>query len=550
VRRLVTIASLLISAFGVGSWPSGVVEAQPSAPRLLVILIVDQMRADYIDYFAHRWRSGIRVLLDQGARFTAAKYPYLNTATCTGHVSIATGALPRTHGVILNRWWDRDERRAVNCMEDASSPHLSYGAAAASGNSAKRLLAPTLADELRAQRPGGRVVSLSLKPRSAIGLAGHGGTAVTWFDDGARSFVTSRAFTPEPIASVRTFVARESPAADLGKVWAQQDRDETYREPDLGSGERPKAGWTALFPHPLLGVNGADAQFYDRWQKSPFSDAYLGRMAAALIDDLQLGQRGTTDYLAISFSALDLLAHDFGSNSREVEDLLAQLDATIGAVIQRLDDRVGRDNYIVALTSDHGASPTPDGDGGHIANEDLQQIIEQTLIRHWGAARTPYAAWVGSGAVYFADGVWDRLRRDAPAMKAITDALIKVPGMMRVLRADAISDRSRDPIVRAAAAGYVPGRSPDLFLLPKRRWVIELRAENEATQHGTFHDYDRHVPVLLRGYGIKPGRSAAAVTPLDIAPTLAHLAGLTLPKADGRVLREAVRERATIERLP
>ena len=550
MRRLLVIATLLISVLGAGDWQLAVVDAQASVPRLLVILVVDQMRADYVDLFRHRWQSGFRVLLDQGARFTAAKYPYLNTATCTGHVSIATGALPRTHGVILNRWWDREERRAVNCMEDAASPHVSYGAPAASGNSAKRLLVPTLADELRAQRPGSRVVALSLKPRSAIGLAGHGGAAVTWFDDGSRSFVTSRAFATAPVDAVRAFVARDSPAADLGKVWAQQDRDETYREPDLGIGERPKAGWTALFPHPLLGVNGADAQFYDRWQKSPFSDAYLGRMAAALIEDLQLGRRGTTDYLAVSFSALDLMAHDFGSNSREVEDLLAQLDAAIGALIQRLDDRIGRENYVVALTSDHGASPTPDGQGGHIASEDLQQIVEQTLIRRWGASPTPYAAWVGSGTVYFGDGVWDRLRRDGEAMKAVTDALLRVPGMMRVLRADAISDTSRDPIVRAAAAGYVRGRSADLFLIPKRRWVMELRAENEATQHGTFHDYDRHVPILLRGAGIKPGRYTGAVTPLDIAPTLARLAGVALPMADGRVLREAVRERSTIERLP
>ena len=531
---------------GVGSWALGVDTraAQTAAPRLIVILVADQFRSDYLDRYKRRWRSGFRVLLDQGAVFPRAEYRYLNTATCAGHATIATGALPRTHGLILNRWWHRGERRAYNCTEDEASPHVSYGAPAQSGNSAKRMAVPTLADELRAQRPGARVVALALKSRSAVALAGHGGDIVTWFDDGSRSFVTSRAFATDPVAAVRAYIDRDPPHADLGKVWVQQDRDDSYVHPDAGVGERPKAGWTALFPHPLVGANGADAQFFDRWQKSPFSDAYLGRMAGTLFEDLQLGRRQTTDYLAVSFSALDLMGHDFGSDSREVEDLLAHLDATIGALLQLLDDRIGRDNYVVALTSDHGAAPTPDRHGGgHIASEDLQHVAEQALIARWGPAPadSPYVAWLSSGSVYFGNGVFDRLRQDGAALDAVTNALLSVPGVMRVLRADNLSPGSRDAFVRAAAAGYVAGQSGDLFLIPARHWVFELRVENEATQHGTFHEYDRFVPVLFRGYGIRPGRYGGSASPMDVAPTLAHLAGLALPKADGRVLREALR---------
>jgi predicted AlkP superfamily pyrophosphatase or phosphodiesterase len=383
-----------------------------------------------------------------------------------------------------------------------------------------------------------------LKSRSAVALAGHGGDIVTWFDDVSRSFVTSRAFSPQPVDAVRTFILRDPPQADLNKVWAQQDRNDTYVHPDAGIGERPKAGWTALFPHALVGADGADAQYFERWQKSPFSDAYLGRMAAALVGDLQLGGRQAPDYLAVSFSALDLLGHDFGPDSREVEDMLAHLDTTIGALLQLLDDRIGRDNYVVALTADHGVAPTPDRHGGgHIANEDLLHVAEQALVTRWGAppAGSPYVAWVSSGTVYFGTGVFDRLRRDAGALDAVTGALLSVPGIERVLRADDLPPGSRDEFVRAAAAGYFAGRSGDLFLIPARHWVFELRAENEATQHGTFHEYDRRVPVLLRGYRIRPGRYGGAASPMDVAPTLAHLAGLPLPEADGRVLREALR---------
>jgi hypothetical protein len=517
---------------------------QPSTLRLIVVLVADQLRADYVDRYRQRWRAGFRTLLDEGAWFTRAEYPYLNTATCAGHVTIATGSLPRSHGIVLNRWWDREAQRAVNCTDDESAPDISYGGPVRFGNSARRLLVPTIADRLKAQQPDARVVALALKARAAVALAGRGGDAVTWFDEGGRTFVTSQAFANAPVESVAAFIERQPPEADLGKVWTLQEREEAYRHPDLAAGERPKAGWTAVFPHALVGgLAGADAQFFERWQKSPFSDAYLARMAAALVDDLQLGQRQTTDYLAVSFSALDLIGHDFGPESREVEDLLIRLDVTIGALLTHLDERVGRDNYVVALTSDHGAAPTPEqSGGGRIASEDVQQLLEQTLIGLWGApGRSPYVPWVSSGSVYFAPGVYDRLTGDRAAMQTLMRTLLAVPGMLRVLRSDEISAAAGDPLTRAAAAGFVPGRTADLLLVPRRHWVIELRAENEATNHGTFHDYDRRVPILLRGHRVRPGRYGAGVTPADIAPTLAYLAGVTLSTADGRVLPDAIR---------
>jgi hypothetical protein len=543
---VVTIAGFAIGMPGSGprSWDPGMpaAAAQAARPRLVVVLVADQFRADYIDLYAHRWRGGFRTLLDEGARFTAAEYQYLNTATCVGHVTIATGALPRTHGIVLNRWWHRDEQRLVNCTDDPASPDVSYGGPVRFGNSAQRILVPTIADRLRAAQPGARVVSLALKARAAVALAGRGGDAVTWFDEGGRAFVTSRSFSPTPVESVRAFIARDAPEADLGKTWTLQQPERSYLSPDIGAGERPKAGWTALFPHPLIGLDGPDAQFFDRWQKSPFSDAFLGRMAAALVGDLRLGQRQQTDYLAVSFSALDLMGHDFGISSREVEDMLIHLDATIGRLLQELDARVGRDQYVVALSADHGAAPTPEQNGGgRIASEDIQAVVEQFLVARWGAPASPYVAYVSSGSIYFARGVYERLRQDRGALDALTRSLTAIPGLMRVLRSDDIPATSQDPLIRAAAAGNVPGRTADLLLVPERHWVIELRAENEATNHGTFHDYDRKVPILLRGHRIKPGRYGERVSPADIAPTLAYLSGVSLPDADGRVLPGVIR---------
>jgi arylsulfatase A-like enzyme len=547
MNRFRAVGALVTWLVGVGFCQSGfgirdfAVAAQAS-PRLIVVLVADQLRADYIETYRHRWHAGLRLLLDEGAWFTRAEYEYLNTATCVGHVTIATGALPRTHGIVLNRWWHRGEQRSFNCMDDEASPDVSYGGPVRSGNSAKRVLVPTLADELRAQRPSSRVVALALKARAAVALAGHGGDAVTWFDEGGRTFVTSRAFSPAPVESVAAFIRRNPPEGDHGRVWTLRNPPETYRHPEIVPGERPKAGWTAVFPHPVAGADGPDAQYFDRWQKSPFSDAYLGRLAMSLVDSLQLGQREVTDYLAVSFSALDLMGHDFGTETREVEDMLIHLDATIGALLEHLDTRLGRDNYVVALTADHGAAPTPEqSGGGHIASEDIQQLLEQALTRLWGPpAQPPYVPWVSSGSIYFGPGVYERLRQDGAAMQMVMRTLLAVPGMLRVLRNDEIADDG-DELMRAAAAGFVAGRTADLLLVPRRNWVIELRAENEATSHGTYYDYDRRVPILLRGHRVRSGRYTARVSPADIAPTLAYLAGITMSKADGRVLADAVR---------
>jgi predicted AlkP superfamily pyrophosphatase or phosphodiesterase len=339
-------------------------------------------------------------------------------------------------------------------------------------------------------------------------------------------------------------VLRSNPVEnDLGQVWTLLEPEQSYKYSDIGIGERPTAGWTALFPHPIAGRTGADAQFFERWQKSPFSDAYLGRMAAALVDSLQLGQRTDTDYLGVAFSALDMMGHDFGPRSREVEDHLMHLDAAIGALVRHLDERVGRERYVLALTGDHGVAPIPEQQrAGRVVTEDIQQVAENVLVARWGPPlRGRYVENVATGHVYFADGVFDRLLAEPAALAAVRRAILAMPGVARVLRGDRLSPSSADRIVRAASYGYFPGRSGQLIVVPKPYWILEFRADAEATEHGTMYSYDRRVPVLLLGGGIRKGHYSAAASPADVAPTLAYLAGIPLPKAEGRVLREALR---------
>jgi predicted AlkP superfamily pyrophosphatase or phosphodiesterase len=278
------------------------------------------------------------------------------------------------------------------------------------------------------------------------------------------------------------------------------------------------------------------------WQQSPLSDRYLGRMAAALVERLELGRDDNPDMLAIGFSALDLVGHVFGPGSREVEDVLAHLDGTLGSLLEALDRRVGRDRYVLALTADHGVAPVPQPpDGGRLVAEDVEQRIEEVLLLRWGPAISRNNVAVRGPYVYFAPGILERWRRDAAVRQAVLRAISEFPGVLRVLSADELSATSKDPLVRAAALSYVPGRSGDLVIVPQRGWIAVGRNATNATTHGTSHDYDRRVPLILLGGSVRAGRFTGSAGPEDIAPTFASLVGVTLTKAEGRVLREALR---------
>jgi Type I phosphodiesterase / nucleotide pyrophosphatase len=566
--RRPTLPIALLFSFVAALWPLFSVEPSaqtaqtPQTPKLAVILVVDQLRTDYLEISRAIWRGGFRRLLVEGAFFEHGEYPYMNTVTCAGHATIGTGAFPHSHGMTLNAWYDRTSRRSINCNDDPDSPIVSYTDPAKPaqpappqapktaepeerlGTSAKNLLMPTFGDELRSQKGSARVVTLSLKARSAIGLAGHGGTAVTWIDDGAASFVTSKAFAASRVPAVADFLKRDPIEADGTKSWTLRDAESTYRFADSTLGGRPQTGRTGLFPHRVGTPKGPDQPFFSLWQASPYSDAYLGRMAAALVDAFSLGQGDSTDFLGVSFSALDLVGHAYGPESREVEDMLRRLDDTIGALMTHLDAKVGRGKWVLGFSSDHGVAQVGvTSGGGRVVTEDIRDRIDETLRRRWGARPdgSSYVASVTFNYVYFATGVFARVVEEPAAFTELEKALVGIPGMVRLLRSDRLSATSKDGDVRSAALSYVPGRSGDIVLVSKPNWTFGPRGDASGTTHGTSHPYDRQVPVMLLGAGIKAGRYPQVASPADIAPTLAHLVGVKMPKAEGRVLKEALR---------
>jgi predicted AlkP superfamily pyrophosphatase or phosphodiesterase len=512
-------------------------------PRLVVVVVADQFRADYLTTFASHWRAGFRTLLEQGAVFRRAEYPYRHTDTCAGHFTIGTGTLPRTHGMIADSWWDDGSRRAIECTDDEKAQPVTYGLASKVGKSARRLLVPTLADELRTQKAGSRIVTLSLKSRSAIGLAGHAGNAVTWFEEtpGVGSFMSSTAFASQAVPAVTAFIQRDPFEKEFGQQWTLREPPDQYRFPDAGVGERPRAPRIGLFPHATKGLTDSRNDAFLLWRESPFSDAYLGRMAAALVDAMTLGQRQQTDFLGVGFSSTDTVGHSFGPESREVEDTVARLDDTLGALLDHLDDKIGRANYVLAFSADHGVAPIPVANGGgRVAGEDVRERIEDVLTRHFGKAQT---RWVisGGGQPKLAEGAMAKLRAQPAVLTEVERAVEAIPGVARLLRTDTLSEQARDPMVRAAALSHMAGRSGDFVVITRPNWTMTSRNGTDGTTHSSPHDYDRQVPLILLGGTIKAGRYDRPATPADIAPTLAKVAQIQMSKAEGRVLQEALK---------
>ncbi|HUF25071.1 MAG TPA: alkaline phosphatase family protein [Vicinamibacterales bacterium] len=534
-------AALMAAALAAGCAAAPAPRLAPPAarPTLIVQLVIDQMRADYVERYGAQWTEGLHRLVTEGAHFTEARYPYAGTMTCAGHASIGTGAVPAVHGMVLNEWWDRERRARVACPSDPLVTPIGFTKPITARSSGRALLSETFAERLAASQPpgAGRVVALSVKARSAIGLAGKTGDVVVWFDS-AGTFATSSAYAKPAWLEAHL---RAHPIEPLAAgAWTRARPPDAYIGTDDDPAARPPAGWTARFPHALSDANAPGAVFYDRWQRSPYSDAYLADLAIAAIDRMALGRPGGTDYLGVGFSALDLVGHKFGPASHEVQDVLIRLDEAIGRLLAHLDARVGPGNYVVGLSADHGVGDIPEDrgdDAGRVSRAAVIADVEAVLDTAWGDA-AHVAAMIGTD-VYLSDASRARLADDAGAQAAVKAALRVMPGIDDVLTAAdmAAARASDDPGLRAVLLSYHPERSGDLVLLLDEHFTTST----DAASHGTYYDYDRRVPVILFGSPFKAGTFEGPASPLDIAATWSRLTGVALDRPHGRSLDAAVK---------
>jgi predicted AlkP superfamily pyrophosphatase or phosphodiesterase len=561
-KRISSVAALVLLCVALAGaqvpTKAAVKTVRRERPKLVVMIVVDQMRGDYVDKFRGQWNAGLKRLIDEGAWFREAAYPYAATETCVGHATISTGSFPASHGMVANAWWDRDAQKMVTCTSDPKVKNLAYaGGTTKGGDSAWRMQMPAFAEELKYQTGGAsRVVTFSLKARAAITLAGHKGDAVTWFDTVTGAWISSTPYGTMPF--VEEFAKKHPVGADFGKTWLLSLPESIYLYDEKALGAAEIEGWPAGFPYAMRGKtesSSADGSFYEKWATSPFADTYLTNMAEAAVDSLGLGKSGATDYLGVSYSSVDYVGHAFGPRSREIQDVLVRLDKDLGELLGHLDKKVGRGNYLVALSADHGVAPIPVDmestgvEAGILSLPEVKERIEKALEPFHLAK--PGIARIAGNDIYFAPGVYGQLKQNPAALQAVLDATLTMPGVAAVFRTEDIS--SETPTMSGARTafglGYFAGRSGDLFVLQKPYWLTDSSAEGSkrysGTGHGTPYNYDQHVPILLMGFGIQPGEYFEAATPADIAPTLGALTGVTLASRDGRVLAEALKKRVT-----
>jgi predicted AlkP superfamily pyrophosphatase or phosphodiesterase len=520
--------------------------APPSRPKLVVGIVIDQFRYDYLERFADLFgEGGFRRLIEGGAVFSDAQYMHSVTVTSSGHAAFMTGSTPSRNGVIANEWFDRATGKVVTSVSDETVQPV--GSMAGKASSPRRLIGSTLGDELKLSTGGvSRVIGVSMKDRSAILPAGHHPDGAFWFDEQTGRFITSTYYMKELPSWVTAFNARHPVDEFFGRVWKKLRPEADYVRSGIDDSpyERPGGG-KRTFPYTINGNTPQPSPaFYSQFLDSPFSNEVLAAFAKAAIEGEDLGNHAATDLLTISFSCNDVIGHDYGPYSHEVEDVTLRTDLVFSDLFAYLDRKLGRDNYIVALTADHGVSPSPeqardmDLGGGRYNDEDVVSVVSSKLVEQFGDAK-----WLLS---FENDNIYldrnEALRHGvdfSELARAAADATQSLPQFAAAYTAEDFKENrfGFDAIAQRISRSYFAGRTGDVFLLPLPYYVT---AQN-TTGHGTPYSYDTNVPVVFWGAWFVPGRYTDAASPADIAPTLASILHVTRPSvAVGRVLTEAL----------
>jgi len=524
------------------------------------VIVVDGLSWDRLQSWRPWFTSGLKRLLDEGAVQSECRYAHLNTETAPGHASLATGAPPRVHGIPVNQWYAPSPQGATMVTIYAASQPI----AGEPENSEKRIMGPgrlrvaTLGDRLVARHPAARVVAISTKDRSAILFAGRDRRhAAYWYSAVDGTYVTSAAYDASSPAGAATaaVVARfnasnagEKLAKRLGTEWSRLPVPDPPPEPGFESGlgkyQNPIAG--PDFPHELAKLKSPFALAVER---TPLGDRLLSDLALELLADdaLALGRDDVPDLLEVSFSANDYMSHYYGPESVEDLEALRVLDVQIGRLLDDLSHRFGKQGVVVALTADHGFFPMPEATERHdpksrgrrVADHKIQKQLNRAVNAELNRADdAPPLVYRFEGC-----GLWLNhpalAAKGAPSAKRVLDIVrreLVTTWSDVVLRTfamdDAFRDRAKDELVQWAWNARVPGRSGDLFVVPRYGFLVDPY-DGLGSSHGTPWEYDTHVPMIIWGGGVASRTISTPSTPYDLAPTLASWLGVDLPDATG-----------------
>ena len=489
--------------------PGARVAHAPATPKLVVAIVVDQFRYDYLTRFRTEYTGGLKRLLTEGADFTNSHYRHYPTVTAVGHSTFLSGATPSVSGIIGNEWWDRATGAAVTSVSD---PQTQLLGGSGTGSSPRRLLQSTLGDELKASGKGGKVIGISIKDRSAILPSGHSADAAYWFDIGSGNFVSSTYY----FATLPSWVAETNQHRPADKYATKE--------------------WMA---HKMPAASPA---LYSQMEATPYGNELIQQFALRALAVEKLGTTAAkTDLLTVSYSANDYVGHRYGPDSPEVHDMALRVDKLVGELLQAAEAQAGAGNVLAVLTADHGVAPLPEENhkrkmpGGRLNVESLRALLESQLTAKFGGSH--WVAYLSEAGIYL------NLQSKVDPADVEAWAAVILRGYEHIARVytrtqllnDAVQS---DPVGIALRNGFNAQRSGNLVMVLEPYWTTVATGAN----HGTPYDYDTHVPMLFLGPRIKAGRYDSNVAPNDIAPTLATILDIETPSgSSGRVLTEMLK---------
>ncbi|MDR3667037.1 MAG: alkaline phosphatase family protein [Ignavibacteriaceae bacterium] len=501
-------------------------------PKLVIGIVIDQMRFDYLYRFRNNYsESGFKRIMNEGSNFTYAHLNYVPTNTAPGHATIYTGTTPFFHGMIGNDWYDRDSAKHIYCTDDIRF----NGLGGTDRMSPLNLMCTTITDQLKLSNNGmSKVIAISIKDRGAILPGGKLANAAYWYNSQNGNFMSSSYYMHDLPEWVKEFNSKKLPEKYSGMEWSLSKPLESYRssfpdesrlEPDLFEEGRTS------FPHSLKNIKEADKLEF--LKSTPYGNQLLKDFALAVLDNEKLGQNTVTDFLTISFSSTDYIGHRYGPNSVEIQDTYIKLDEQIGDLLKILDDKIGKGNYLLFLTADHGVSEIPDLVNSKVnkttSSRSITKFAKDFLLTNYGTDKI--FSDFSNKQIFLNNNLISEMKLNSADIRS------KLAQQIRKNFNSVLLIFTKDDFV-----GRIPDRNENNFLLngfnPIRSGdiLIELNPESyfnlggmDRTTHGTGYSYDTHVPLLFYGWNIPANEINDPVFTTDIAPTISNLLKITEP---------------------
>ncbi len=547
MQRLFCLFTALLLGMSLSAQPKTQSVNYPR-PKLVVGIVIDQMRWDYLYRFNPLFQSngGFKRMMGEGFSSDNTLVPYAPTVTACGHTCVYTGSVPAIHGITGNNWWDNQLLRNVYCSEDKSVSTVGTNNDAGQ-MSPKNMLTTTVCDELRlATNFKSKVIGVAIKDRGSILPAGHSANAAYWYDSKTGNFITSTYYMNELPAWVNQFNKRKLVDSFYNIGWntvLPKAIYSDYATDDVKAYESKPFGKDLIgFPYDLSAFKGKD---YSKIASTPYGNSLTVEMAEAAVINEHLGKGIATDFLAVSFSSPDYIGHSFGPNSWEMVDDYVRLDNELGKLFSFLDASIGKNQYTVFLTADHAVAHIPGFMKEHklpagnfddnLAHKELNDLIKDKFgISNAIESTSNYQISLNHDKI-------DSAKQDIDAIKKlIISSLLKKDAVANAFETSKILISTLNKTQREMFAnGYYPNRCGDIQIVLKSGY---MEGSNTGTTHGLWAPYDAHIPLLFYGWGIKKGKTRKEYYMTDIAPTIAALLHIQMPSGSvGKVIDEALK---------